>query len=304
MSGDERLTLGTVDVDVDAASPAWFRAAIGSPVDEGTVVVHGCRIRYRRWGTNPSSGVALVHGGAAHSHWWDHIAPLLAEERSVVALDLSGHGRSDRRGEYSLDLWADEVVSVLDSVALDRPTVIGHSLGGFVALRAAKLFGSRLAGVAAVDSPLRDFTPEERAARERRAFGPLRVYPTREAVLARFRPVPADGDPLPYVADYIAERSITPVDGGWSWRFDPGIFGRAPLDPTSLHAPACRVAVFRAEDGLLTAQMSAAMTQRVGRPITVVDLPATGHHVMLDQPLALVAALRTLLACWSQDPAG
>ena len=45
----------------------------------------------------------LVHGGAAHSRWWDHIGPLLADGRLVVAIDLSGHGDSARRESYSLD---------------------------------------------------------------------------------------------------------------------------------------------------------------------------------------------------------
>ena len=50
----------------------------------------------------------LVHGGAAHSRWWDHIAPMLTEGWRVVAVDLSGHGDSDRRDHYSLDTWARE----------------------------------------------------------------------------------------------------------------------------------------------------------------------------------------------------
>ena len=53
----------------------------------------------------------LVHGGAAHSGWWDHVAPLLTWHR-VVALDLTGHGDSDRREVYDMRLWAREVVAV------------------------------------------------------------------------------------------------------------------------------------------------------------------------------------------------
>ena len=59
----------------------------------------------------------------------------------------------------------------------DPPIIIGHSMGGFVALRAAGLFGAGLEGIVVIDSPVQDITPEEQAARESRAFGPLRVYP-------------------------------------------------------------------------------------------------------------------------------
>ena len=100
------------------------------------------------------------------------------------------------------------------------PIVIGHSMGGFVTLRAASLHGSLMAGAVVIDSPVRDITPEERAARERRAFGPLRVYASREAALARFHPIP-DQPTLPYIATHIASTSIREVEGGWTWKFDP-----------------------------------------------------------------------------------
>ena len=54
----------------------------------------GCRIRTLRWGARDRPGVVLVHGGAAHAHWWVSIAPHLARDYAVVALDLSGHGDS------------------------------------------------------------------------------------------------------------------------------------------------------------------------------------------------------------------
>jgi pimeloyl-ACP methyl ester carboxylesterase len=284
-------------------APGWFTSAIAALPTRGEIRVGGATICFRAWGDDGAgAGVVLIHGGAAHAGWWDHVGPLLARGRRVVALDLSGHGDSDRRDTYGLDLWADEALAVAQAVGLgSRPVLIGHSLGGFVALRAATLHGTQLGGVAAIDSPVRDITPEERAARARRAFGPLRVYPTREAVLARFRPVPDDGEPLGYVTDYIAAHSIKAVEGGWSWKFDPRIFGRIPLNPATLHDRACRVALFRAAHGLLSQPMADSISEVLGEDVPVIELPASGHHVMLDQPLALVAALRTLLAVWDAE---
>ena len=281
--------------------PAWFLAALSAHCEQGVIDVDGTAVAYRAWGEPGDAGLVLAHGGAAHAHWWDHIAPLLATGRRVIAVDLSGHGDSGRRDAYTLDLWADEVLAVAAGAGITGPpTVIGHSMGGFVALRAAGLYGARLAGVVAIDSPVRDVTPEERAAREQRAFGPLRVYPTAEAAIARFHPIP-DQPTLPYIAAHVAQTSIRPVNGGWSWKFDPLIFARHQLTPALLTRLDCRVALFRAEHGIVSQQMSDMMYDRLGRLAPVIEIPAAGHHVMLDYPLALVTGIRTLLSDWDHS---
>ncbi len=283
-----------------AAPPAWFTAALATPVTQRTTTVDGAAIAYRTWGEPGGRGIVLVHGGAAHSRWWDHIGPLLADGRLVVAIDLSGHGDSARRESYSLDQWAREVLAVAEDAGIATPpTVVGHSLGGLVTLRAAVLFGSRIEGVVVIDSPIREMSPEEHAAREHRAFGELRVYPSKEAILARFRPVP-DQPVLGYIADHVAATSIREVDGGWTWKWDPAIFGRQ-IPPTLLTRLECRVALFRAEHGMVSTEMSDVMYDRLGRVAPVIEIPSAGHHVMLDQPVALVAAIRTLLSGWDHS---
>jgi pimeloyl-ACP methyl ester carboxylesterase len=291
-------------VDTDsAAPPAWFTAALATQVERRTTVVDGAAISYRTWGEPGGRGIVLVHGGAAHSRWWDHIAPLLADGRLVVATDLSGHGDSARRESYSLDQWAREVLAVAEDAGIAAPpTVIGHSLGGMVTLRAAALFGSEIEGAVVIDSPIREMSPEEHAARERRAFGGLRVYPSKEAILARFRPVP-DQPVLGYIADHVAAASIREVDGGWTWKWDPAVFGRH-VPPTLLTKLDCRVALFRAEHGMVSTEMGDVMYDRLGRVAPVIEIPAAGHHVMLDQPIALVAAIRTLLSDWDHSLPG
>src|SRR2546429_9630981 len=80
--------------------PAWFSAALAAPVQEGVITVDGASIAFRAWGDPGGRSLVLVHGGAAHSRWWDHIAPMLTDGWRVVAVDLSGHGDSDPRGRY------------------------------------------------------------------------------------------------------------------------------------------------------------------------------------------------------------
>jgi pimeloyl-ACP methyl ester carboxylesterase len=295
----------TSPADADAASeirrPDWFTAAQAREPREGLTTVEGTAIAYRAWGDPADRGIVLVHGGGAHSRWWDHIGPLLVNGGRVVALDLSGHGDSGRRDSYSLDTWAREVLAVVTDAGITAPpVVIGHSMGGMVTLRLASLVGSRIAGAVAIDSPVRDLTPEDRAARQQRAFGPLRIYPTRQAAVARFRPVP-DQPVIPYIKAHVAATSVRPVEGGWTWKFDPGVFARDQFTPALLTRLDCRVALFRAEYGMVTPQQGEVMYDRLGRVAPVVEIPAAGHHIMLDQPIALVAALRTLLSDWDHS---
>jgi pimeloyl-ACP methyl ester carboxylesterase len=296
--------------------PEWFTKALATEPETRRVDVEGTPIAYLAWGAPSRRGVVLVHGGGAHAHWWDHIGPLLAQDRRVLALDLSGHGDSGRRDDYSLDVWAREILAVAADAGLtEPPTVIGHSMGGLATLRLASLYGAQIAGAVIIDSPVRDrdLTPEETAARERRAFGPLRVYPTREDCLAHFRPVPLQPT-LPWISQHVAATSVRPVAAsaagggpastahrGWTWKFDRRIFAREPFGAALLTRLDCRVALFRAEHGIVSVQMSEVMYDRLGRVAPVIEIPAAGHHVMLDQPVALIAALRTLLSDWDHS---
>ena len=100
-----------------ADPPEWFTKALATAPQERRVDVDGTTISYLAWGDPGPRGLVLVHGGGAHAHWWDHIAPLLALDRRVLALDLSGHGDSGRRDSYTLDAWATEVLAVAADAA-------------------------------------------------------------------------------------------------------------------------------------------------------------------------------------------
>jgi pimeloyl-ACP methyl ester carboxylesterase len=293
------------DTEADAADefgvPVWFTEALATTPETADIDVDGVPIAYRAWGSPGQPGLVLVHGGAAHSRWWDHIAPLLTSGHRVAAIDLSGHGDSGRRDKYTLDQWAREVLTVAEAAGISAPpVVIGHSMGGFVALRTAGLFGPQLEGIVVIDSPVHDLTPEDRAARDARAFGPLRVYPSPTAVMARFRPIP-DQPVLPYIRSHVAATSIRPVEGGWSWKFDPAIFGRPQATPELLHHLDCRVALFHAQHGIVPPQTTELMYDKLGRRAPIIEVPAAGHHIMLDQPIALVTGLRTLLSDWDHS---
>src|SRR5688572_15827250 len=137
-------------------APKWFRDAIAASGTPSAIDVEGCAIQYWTWGNRENPGLLLVHGGAAHAHWWDFVAPLLSEHYFVTALDLSGHGESGWRNEYPRETWAAELIGVSDASRFrGPPVVIGHSMGGLVTIAAASLYGQKLAGAIIVDAPVR-----------------------------------------------------------------------------------------------------------------------------------------------------
>lgn len=284
-------------------TPEWFQEALAAPSDDGTVEVEGCAVHAQRWGEPDRPGIVFVHGGGANSHWWDHVAPLIAQnEYRVAAVDLSGHGDSGRRERYHHETWAAEVLAVAEDAGIEGPPiVIAHSMGGWVAITAAAEFGDRLAGIMILDTPVWRLAPEEQAAKRGEAFGPLHTYPTREAALERYRTVPDQPTSLPFVLEHVARESVRRTDDGWTWKFDPRIFSFRLPTGDSLQRVTSRVALFRSEHGLVTPDIGDYMYEQLGRVAPVIEIPLAWHHVMLDQPLPLVAGLRTLLADWEHS---
>jgi pimeloyl-ACP methyl ester carboxylesterase len=284
-------------------APEWFARALADHPVDGFIDVEGCPIHFLRWGSTDRPGLVLVHGGAAHARWWDHIAPLLAEEYSVVALDLSGHGESGRRDTYDMETWAREITAVGRHSGIPvPPIVVAHSMGGWVGITAAAEHGDELAGLILLDSGVRRPDPEVEAARVGVAFGPLRTYPTVDDALPRFRTVPDQPTSLPYVIDHVARASLRPVGGGWTWKFDPKIFENRSIPSGDLLARVgCRIALFRAEHGLVTRDIGDYMYEQLGRVAPVIEVPLAWHHIMLDQPIALITGLRALLADWEHS---
>jgi pimeloyl-ACP methyl ester carboxylesterase len=249
--------------------------------------------------------VVLVHGGGANTSWWDHIAPALARHRRIVAVDLSGHGMSDHRDGYSLDCWTEEVIAAAEAGGIaGRAALIGHSMGGFVVIGAAANHPSRIAGVIACDSPVTDLDPELSPAAH---FGTnVRVYPSVAEALVRYRTVPPQAQYLPYVLDHVARSSLREVTGGWTWQFDRRVFGQFAGQVRSIALPhlariQCPFTLLRSEHGLVTPGIGDSMRAVVGGRAAVVEVPEAGHHAMLDEPLVLIAAIRTVLAEWERS---
>lgn len=285
-------------------APDWFTRALERTPESHRVDVEGVSIHYLAWGEQGRPGIVLIHGGAAHAHWWSHVAPSLLADHRVVAIDLSGHGDSDRRDGYTLRAWTEEVAAVIDDAGFaGQPVVIGHSMGGFVTIATAAWQGDRIGGAVIIDSPVVAVDPEVERARRTDEFTKAKTYDDPEIPITRFRTIPEQRVYLPYVKDHVARHSLRALDDGrWGWKFDPTIFIPKRAEPAELlPLVQCRVALLRCEHGLVTPDIGEYMYDQLGRVAPVIELPTAGHHPMLDVPLILITALRSLLADWDHS---
>ena len=115
------------------------------------ITLHGHRVSYRRAGWGPV--IVLIHGITGSSLTWEDVIEPLAERYTVVAPDLLGHGESAKpRGDYSLGAYASGVRDLVQAIGHDRATVVGHSLGGGVAMQFAYQFPERCERLVLVSS--------------------------------------------------------------------------------------------------------------------------------------------------------
>ena len=113
---------------------------------------------------NAEEAVLLIHGFGANTNHWRFNQPVLAEQALTYAIDLIGFGRSDQPRarlkdeaitaddvHYGFDLWGQQVTDFCDAVVQRPVLLVGNSIGGVVALRAAQLLGERCRGVVLID---------------------------------------------------------------------------------------------------------------------------------------------------------
>ncbi|MCZ4605067.1 alpha/beta hydrolase [Streptomyces sp. Lzd4kr] len=131
----------------DAQSRSPVRAVRLRPVGDGELalqyrVVHGYRRAFRMVGEGPV--LVLIHGIGDSSDTWAELIPDLARTHTVIAPDLLGHGASDKpRADYSVAAYANGVRDLLTTLGIESATLVGHSLGGGVAMQFAYQFPER-----------------------------------------------------------------------------------------------------------------------------------------------------------------
>lgn len=288
-------------------APAWFDAALAREPERSAFEFEGATIELLTWGEVGKPGLLFLHGNGANADWWSFIAPFFADDWRVAAISWAGMGRSSWRERYSGDQFARESLAAAEAAGLyagGKPIFVAHSFGGFPTMLTAARYGDRLKAAVLVDSVVRP--PEQEWRGPPKRVNPNKVYPTLVEALARFRLAPPQGCENLYIADYIARQSIKETEGGFTWRFDPFMWSAFEMEDRGplLHAATCPVAMMWGErSGLVDPEILAYMQGLLPPGSPQIPIPDADHHIMIDQPLAFVAALRALLAGWRLEPA-
>jgi len=303
-------------------APAWFDEALAQAPERSFVESNGTKVELLTWGEVGKPGLLLLHGNSAHADWWSHIAPFLAEDYRVAAMSLAGMGNSEWRPHYGFDLFAADALACARAAQLDasgrQPIYVGHSFGGAQVFYTAATHPEHMRAAVLIDCGLSGPPPEAQDRLQRRAdmartnpeLVSSRVYPTLAAALARFRLMPPQVAGAIYVADFIARGSLREApmaDGsgmGWTWKFDPEMWakldrsGIEDLRPTRDVVLKVPLAHLLGDRSSLVERRLAGEARHLPESAPEIAIPDSAHHVMVDQPLALVAALRALLASW------
>ncbi len=273
---------------------------------ESFALPSGQTLSYLRWGESDPE-LVFLHGGAQNAHTWDTV--VLALGRPAVAVDLPGHGHSDRRADRDYGPWqnAEAVATLMESVAPGARCVTGMSLGGATTIRLAAQRPDLCRRAVFVDvtpqinDPSRQLTTAERGTVSLIAGPP--AYDTFEEMadaavaLSPYRS--ASG-----VRRGVRHNARRLDDGRWTWRYD--LFGPPPGAPTSGPAwvdftslwedvSAITVPALFVRGGLspFVRDEDLAEMQRRLPSLEVVVVDGAGHAVQSDRPLVLADLIRT-----------
>lgn len=279
----------------------WFVRAFASQGRSHFFEVDGFRLHYLTWGWEDADKpvLLLIHGFRAHAHWWDFIAPYFTERYRVVALDLTGMGDSDWRPSYDLECFVRDIVGLIEHENIAPVTAVAHSFGGTRLLRAAADHPALFKHIVVIDSYVH-FPALEGDLPAGIDFAATKIYPDFENARSRFRLSPPQPVELTELLDHVAAHSLKQVDGGWRWKFDPNLHSSVGLE---LDGPALLARITAAVDVIVGDRSAVVSVERAQRCMPhlrrgrgAIVVPQAAHHVMFDQPLALIGILRALLA--------
>ena len=285
---------------VTLASVVYNRVS-AQPTEPATALYPGPFVRldgslhaYRKWGTH-GTPIVLV-GGFAEASWvWERVAPRLARDHVVYAVDLPPFGYSERKGPYTLAAWADQVQAFQRALRLKRPLLVGHSIGAAVVAEVARRDPASLRGIVLLDGDalkggggpgwlshaLIDpyFTSLYRIVLHsdwivrrilRMAYGPERPPLTHELIARWLRPFSVSG----------TEAALRSAAGH-------GIAGLAFSQLGTIHVPA-RV-VFGSNDTQVPVSSGRRVAGALHAPFVLI--PGAGHLGLLTSPAAVAAAI-------------
>lgn len=235
--------------------------------------------------------VVLLHGYLESLMVWEDFIPHLYKQLRVVTLDLPGHGISVVNGEcHTMEYLADVVADLMASLGVEHYTVVGHSMGGYVALAVAEKYADRLDGVVLLSSTPNPDTDEKRENRRREIE---LVKSGKKDLLARVAPEagfavvnrPRMKD---YIADLTEQVHLTEEEGIVALL--NGMIERKDQNEMLQKSAVRQLFILGKQDGYIPMEVAEAMVSRHPQA-EVAWLEESGHMGFLEQPEACAEAL-------------
>ena len=276
----------------------WVQRMIDTPGRSGQLMRGEHRTHYLEWGGRSNPRVLLLlHGFRGHAHWWDFIAPWFADDYRVIAIDFAGMGDSSPRLKYTRATFVADVQAVIEMTG-SKTVLIGHSFGGRIGVLAAHQYPQLLERALVIDSNI-GFA--DQTTRHRFAPRPKKVYSDLETACDRFRFIPDEPPILPRIMRHLAVHSIKRQGEGFVWKYDEALLSNIDWEQVAegellkeMQVPVDFIA------GEFSAVVPPELAQRIGKALRngrgPIVIPSAYHHIPVDQPLALVAAMRALLS--------
>lgn len=231
----------------------------------------------------PLPTVIALHGRAGHAREWDWLADSLVT-RHLVAPDLRGHGESSWADDYRLASMVGDVISCIDATASGPVDVVGHSLGGLVAMVLAAEHPEMVRRLV-----IADIGPELRHLDSTADGSPSVTFDSQEAAIANLRdrhPIA----PVEVLTGRVMHGVVPDPAGGWRWRHDPAV-DDVSTDPVlrllwehweAVEAPT--LVIRGGESIVLSEELAGQMKHRARATVDLACIGDAGHNVHADRP--------------------
>ncbi len=235
--------------------------------------------------------VVLLHGYLENMLVWEEFIPLIYKDVRVVVLDIPGHGISEVKGEvHTMDYLADVVAGALDALQIEKAYIVGHSMGGYVALSVCERHPNRVAGVVLLHSTPNADSEEKRKNREREIS---LVKSGKKELLAKSAPeagfaVDNRRRCQPYIEDLVEMVHLTEDEGIVALL--GGMIARKDQNEMLRNMPAPQLFILGRKDGYIVPEVAEAMV--AAHPQAAVAwMENSGHMSFIEESEACASAL-------------
>ena len=266
------------------------------------VDVNGLRLHYVDWGNPSAPPLVLLHGHGSNVHTFDQLADRLRHDWRITALDQRGHGDSDWADDYAGEHFVADFAGFASAVGLERFSLLGHSMGGLVAMAYAAANPDAVERLVIVDIGPEVGREGAESVRRQTVEAP-EEFDSLEDVYAFLRA--SDPEPPDDMLRYRAKHGARQLENGkWGWKYDRALrsaSGESRLpDPELLWAAlasiSCPTLVVRGERSQV---LDAAVAERMERTLPRgrrVEVENAGHRITLDNLDGLEREVRAFLA--------